>query len=35
MTVFDRDLLKVNPDELLQTKAICTITNGKIAYAAP
>jgi predicted amidohydrolase YtcJ len=35
MTVVDRDLLTVNPDELLQTQTVYTISNGKIAYAAP
>lgn len=33
-TVLDRDILQSNPEEILATKAVCTVVAGKIRYRA-
>ncbi|WP_240511874.1 amidohydrolase [Paludifilum halophilum] len=32
LSVFDRDLLRIHPEELLRAEAVMTVTNGRIAY---
>ena len=35
LTVLDRDLLAIAPEEILQTEVLMTVVDGRIVYGAP